>query len=45
MIDAGIVYGSKEMAVPVWYGKDLVYVPTDIKEVETLLSIVGLRLL
>ena len=30
MIDKEIVYGCKEMAVPVWFGYDTVYVHTDI---------------
>ena len=31
MIDVGIVHGSKEMAVPVWFGYDTVYIHTDIQ--------------
>lgn len=34
MIDAGIVQGSEEMAVPVYYGKNRVDVHTDIQQVE-----------
>ena len=34
MIDAGIVHGSAEMAVPVYYGKHRIDVHTDIHEVE-----------
>ena len=34
MIDAGIVQGSAEMAVPVYYGKDRIDIHTDIHEVE-----------
>lgn len=34
MIDAGIVRGSKEMAVPLYIGKTTVYVHEDIHEVE-----------
>ena len=35
MIDVGVVHGCKEMAVPVWFGYDTVYVHTDIKQDST----------
>ena len=34
MVDAGIVQGSAEMAVPVYIGKTLIYVHEDIREIE-----------
>lgn len=35
MIDIGIVHGNKDMAIPVYVGKTLVYVHTDITDVTT----------
>ena len=35
MVDAGIVQGSAEMAVPVYIGKTLIYVHTDIEKIIT----------
>ena len=35
MVDAGIVIGSAEMAVPVYIGKTLIYVHTDIEKIRT----------
>lgn len=35
MIDAGIVQGCAEMAVPVYIGKTLIYVHTDIEKIIT----------
>lgn len=34
MIDVGIIQGGKDMAVPVYVGKTLVYVHTDIERIE-----------
>lgn len=44
MIDAGIVQGSKEMAVSVYIGKDRIDVHTGIEEVETCPTLMDLRL-
>lgn len=34
MIDAGIVQGSEEMAVPIYIGKTLIYIHEDIQEIK-----------
>ena len=34
MKDVGIVCGNAEMAIPVYIGKNLIYIHTDIKRVE-----------